>query len=51
MDEVGGDEFREEGGQHICKQDKALGNRRTDEVDSRREDDNVADIVDNTCRS
>lgn len=51
MDKVRGDEFRKEGGQNIGEEDESFRDRGTDKVNSRREDDNIADIVDNACRS
>lgn len=49
MDEVGCDELREKGGEHICEKDNTLWDIGTDEVECSREDDNVGDIVDEAC--
>lgn len=45
MDEVGREEFGEEGGYDIAEEDDAFGNGWTDEVEGGGKDDNVEDVV------
>jgi hypothetical protein len=45
VDEVGGDEFGEEGGEDVGEEDDAFGNIGADKVEGCGEDDYVEDVV------
>ncbi len=51
MDEVGGDQLRNERWHNIGKKDDAFRYLGTDKVEGRREDDDIEDIVDQTCET
>ena len=45
MDEVRSDEFGEEGGENVCKQNNGFGNAGADEILGCGEDDYVENVV------
>ena len=49
MDEVGNDELGQKRRDIVCQQDQAFGYIRADQVQGCREDDDIDDIVDDTC--